>query len=123
VEIEQIDGLHLAGVSHVVTGERVKQYSRSFIAGVRGKMEHYSLALNRVRYVGDSVAVAIAKNSSIAEDTLAEIYVGYRQRALTLHAVMLLALAVPANKLRLQTSAHLGGSFGVKQAVSAFFEI
>lgn len=204
-DIERIDvsrALTLEGVSHVVTGEQVKQYSRPFIAGVRGQMEHYSLAVDRVRYVGEPVAVAIAKNRYIAEDALEEIYISYRQRPhvvdldtslgdaapilhpgissnlvsdrsfsygdpirvfreaehcisikvryprstctpiecfvvvaeydqsensfdvlanfqgpFTLHAVMSLALDVPANKLRLRTPPHSGGSFGVKQAV------
>ena len=82
-DIEEINfsqALTLEGVIDVVTGKLVKENSRPFIAGVKADMEHYSLAIDKVRYVGEPVAVVVAKDRYIAEDALDEIVVRYRPR-------------------------------------------
>ena len=42
----------------VLTGEDITAWSRPFMAGVRQAMRHYPLAVDRVRYVGEPVAVS-----------------------------------------------------------------
>ncbi len=193
--------LRLPGVHAVLTGEDVQRWAQPFVVGVKQPMKHWALAVDKVRYVGEPVAVVVAQDRYIAEDALDLIRIDYEvlpavvdietavaegavilheavgsnvvserhfnygepdahfmdsQRIGTtvqyprnscspiecgvviaeylgedegydalsnfmgpfsLHAVMALALKVPANKLRHRVPRDSGGSFGVKQAV------
>ena len=70
--------LALPGVRTVLTGADVRRWARPFVVGVKQPMEHWPLAIERVRYVGEPVAVAIADSRYRAEDALDRIEVGYR---------------------------------------------
>ncbi len=67
------------GVTAVLTGREIKQDSDPFIIVLRQPMDQWSLALDRVRFVGEAVAVVIAENRYIAEDALDDIKVEYRK--------------------------------------------
>ncbi|MBB5215134.1 xanthine dehydrogenase family protein molybdopterin-binding subunit [Parapusillimonas granuli] len=60
--------LALPGVRTVLTGEDVRAWSRPFVVGVKQPMEQWALAMDRVRYVGEPVAVVVAESRYIAED-------------------------------------------------------
>ena len=55
--------LALPGVAAVVTGAEVKALTRPFIVGVRSSIDHYPIAVDRARYVGEPVAVVLAKDA------------------------------------------------------------
>jgi 2-furoyl-CoA dehydrogenase large subunit len=204
-ELRSIDtdaALKLAGVRAVLTRDDLPGWSRPFVVGVKSPMEQWALAMDRVRYVGEPVAVVLAESRALAEDALDLIKVDYQtlppvtsienaiaddapvlhpkvgtnvisdrhyrygepeaafERAphrvtidahyprntcapiecgvviaeylsgdegydvtsnfmgpFSLHAVMSMALNVPANRLRHKAPRDSGGSFGVKQAV------
>jgi 2-furoyl-CoA dehydrogenase large subunit len=204
-ELRGIDtdaALKLAGVRAVLTRDDLPGWSRPFVVGVKSPMEQWALAMDRVRYVGEPVAVVLAESRALAEDALDLIKVDYQtlppvtsienaladdapvlhpkvgtnvisdrhyrygepeaafERAphrvtidahyprntcapiecgvviaeylsgdegydvtsnfmgpFSLHAVMSMALNVPANRLRHKAPRDSGGSFGVKQAV------
>lgn len=65
------------GVAAVLTGDDVQRWSRPFIAGVRQPMDHWALAVERVRHVGEPVAVVVARDRYLAEDALDLIRVEY----------------------------------------------
>jgi len=202
--IKSIDtsrALALAGVRTVLVGSDVRDWTRPFVVGVKQPMEHWCVAVDKVRYVGEPVALVVAQDRYIAEDALDLIAVEYDQIPATvdveaatsadapvlheavgsnvvsdrqfvygepdaaftsaphrvrlkahyprnsctpietyvvvaeygsngdydvlsnfmgpfsLHAVMSLALKVPASRLRLRAPRDGGGSFGVKQGV------
>ncbi|MEW5890025.1 MAG: molybdopterin cofactor-binding domain-containing protein [Pseudomonadota bacterium] len=69
------------GVRAVLTGEDVRRWSQPFVVGVKQPMEHWSLAVDRVRYVGEPVAVVVAENRYAAEDALDLIRVDYEPLA------------------------------------------
>src|SRR5690554_5212751 len=69
--------LAMKGVHGVLTGEDVRRWAMPFPVGVRQPMEHWCLAVDKVRYVGEPVAVVIADNRYLAEDALAGIDVEY----------------------------------------------
>jgi len=202
--IKSIDvsrALMLAGVRTVLVGADVREWARPFVVGVKQPMDHWCIALDKVRYVGEPVAVVVAQDRYVAEDALdlidveyepleavvdleaaaapdapllheavgsnvvsdrkfvygepdaalesaahrVRIKIRYPRNSCTpietyvvvaafegdgeydvlsnfmgpfsLHAVMALALRVPAAKLRLRTPRDGGGSFGVKQGV------
>ena len=192
----------LPGVRAVLTRDDLPGWSRPFVVGVKSPMEQWALAMDRVRYVGEPVAVVLAESRALAEDALDLIKVDYLnlppvtsiegaiagnapvlhpkvgsnvisdrhfrygepeaafERAahrvkieahyprntcapiecgvviaeylsgdegydvtsnfmgpFSLHAVMAMALNVPANRLRHKAPRDSGGSFGVKQSV------
>ena len=63
----------------VLTGAEVAAWSRPFIAGVKQPMRHCALAVDRVRYTGEPVAVVVARDRYGAEDALERIEVEYRE--------------------------------------------
>ena len=67
----------LPGVHAVVTGEDARAWSTPFIVSVRQPMEHWCIAVDRVRYAGEPVAVVVAEDRYRAEDALALIDVRY----------------------------------------------
>lgn len=201
-EIDEKAALALPGIRAVLTGADIRDWSRPFVVAVKSSMEQWTLAMDRVRYVGEPVAVVVAESRALAEDGVDLLRVAYRilppvmsieasidteatilhasvgtnivsdrrfrygepeiafasaphRVALTahyprntctpiecgvviaeylagdegysvtsnfmgpfsLHAVMAMALKVPANRLRHIAPRDSGGSFGVKQAV------
>uniref|UniRef100_E1T8Z9 Aldehyde oxidase and xanthine dehydrogenase molybdopterin binding protein n=1 Tax=Burkholderia sp. (strain CCGE1003) TaxID=640512 RepID=E1T8Z9_BURSG len=202
VSIDTEAAAKLHGVRAVLTRDDLRPWSRPFVVGVKSPMEQWALAMDRVRYVGEPVAVVMAESRALAEDALELIKVEYamldpvtsieqsvqddapllHQRVgsnvisdrhfrygepeaafdnaphrvklvahyprntcapiecgvviaeylsgdegydvtsnfmgpFSLHAVMAMALNVPANRLRHKAPRDSGGSFGVKQAV------
>ena len=79
VAIDATAALALPEVCAVLTGEEVAAWSRPFIAGVKLPMRHHALAVDRVRYAGEPVAVVVASDRYAAEDALERIEVEYRE--------------------------------------------
>ncbi|WP_246000732.1 xanthine dehydrogenase family protein molybdopterin-binding subunit [Brevibacillus panacihumi] len=67
----------MPGVKGVVTGQDVAACTNPFPVGVTASVHYYSLAVDKVRYVGEPVAVVVAKNRYLAEDALEKIEVEY----------------------------------------------
>ncbi|MFC4767744.1 xanthine dehydrogenase family protein molybdopterin-binding subunit [Effusibacillus consociatus] len=67
----------MPGVKGVVTGQDVAGMTQPFPVGVTAPVKYYSLAVDKVRYVGEPVAVVVAKNRYLAEDALDAIEVEY----------------------------------------------
>ncbi len=69
--------LKVSGVRGVLTGDDVAAMSRPFPVGVPIPPKYYSCAVDKVRYVGEPVAVVVADSRYIAEDALDVIEVEY----------------------------------------------
>jgi 2-furoyl-CoA dehydrogenase large subunit len=69
--------LKAAGVRDVLTGDDVAAMSQPFPVGVPIPPKYYSCAVDKVRYVGEPVAVVIADSRYLAEDALDMIEVEY----------------------------------------------
>ncbi|TDI62987.1 MAG: xanthine dehydrogenase family protein molybdopterin-binding subunit [Alphaproteobacteria bacterium] len=202
VSIDTIAAKALPSVAAVLIGSDIQQYSDPFITVLKRPIDEWSLAVDRVRFVGEAVAVVIAEDRYKAEDALDLINVIYKplpavinpkeaakenapilypeagsnvlserhfkygdpdgafakskhkvsieidyprnsqtplegyvvvasynkfddayevnanfQGPYTVHPVMSRALRVPGSRFRMQTPAHSGGGFGVKQAI------
>ncbi len=78
VSIDAAEALKMAGVAAVITRKDVTALTRPFTVGVRQPMQHWCLAVDRVRYVGEPVAVVLARDRYLAEDALDAISVEYR---------------------------------------------
>jgi 2-furoyl-CoA dehydrogenase large subunit len=80
-EILSVDvegALALPGVDCVVIGEDARRWTRPFAVAVKTPTQHWCLAVDRVRHVGEPVAVALARDRHTAEDALEGIAVRYR---------------------------------------------
>ena len=71
----------LPGIAAVLTGEQVKAVTSSLVVGVKAPVECWPIAIDRVRYVGEPVAVVVATDRARAEDAAELIAVDYRPRA------------------------------------------
>lgn len=69
--------LLMKGVHGVLIGEDIKRWALPFPVGVRQPMEHWCIAVDKVRYVGEPVAVVIAESRYLAEDALEGVRVDY----------------------------------------------
>ena len=69
--------LHAPGVVGILTGEDVAKMSQPFPVGVSVPPKYYSCAVDKVRFVGEPVAVAVAEDRYLAEDALDLIEVEY----------------------------------------------
>ena len=67
----------LPGVVGVLTGADVVELSRPFPAGIDSPIPHYAAAHEITRYVGEPVAVVVARDRYLAEDALELIEVEY----------------------------------------------
>ena len=67
----------LPGVTAVYTGKDIQAISDPFLVIVKQPLDEWALAADRVRFVGEAVAVVIARDRYIAEDALEHIAVEY----------------------------------------------
>ncbi len=67
----------LPGVHAVLTGADITRLSSSLVVGVKAPIECWPIATDRVRYVGEPVAVVVATSRYLAEDALDLIEVDY----------------------------------------------
>lgn len=68
---------HALGVAAVLTGKDIAALSASLVVGVKAPIECWPIAVDRVRYVGEPVAVVVAANRYLAEDALDLVEVDY----------------------------------------------
>jgi 2-furoyl-CoA dehydrogenase large subunit len=69
--------LRLPGVAGVVTGADVAARTKPFSVGVTAPVYYYSAATDRARFVGEPVAVVIARDRYLAEDAAEQVVVRY----------------------------------------------
>ena len=75
--IDASKALAMKGVHAVVTGEDVRPLTKPLIVGFQNPMDYRGIALDKVRYVGEPVAVVCATDRYRAEDALQHIHVDY----------------------------------------------
>lgn len=77
LSIETKAAAALPGVAAIVTGRDLARLTTPMLAGLKIAAENWPMAVERVRYVGEPVAIAIAENRYLAEDALDAIEVEY----------------------------------------------
>lgn len=68
----------LPGVVAIVTGRDLAKLTTPMVAGLKIAAENWPMAVERVRYVGEPVAIAVAESRYLAEDALDTIEVAYK---------------------------------------------
>ena len=69
--------LAVDGVRGVVTGDDVARLSKPFSAGIDSPVPHYAAAVGTARYVGEPLAVVVARDRYVAEDAAELVAVEY----------------------------------------------
>jgi 2-furoyl-CoA dehydrogenase large subunit len=67
----------MPGVAAVITAAEVTKFGAPLLAGVKANLQCWPIAVERVRYVGEPVAVVVAADRYLAEDALDLIEVDY----------------------------------------------
>ena len=97
-EILSIDtsaALARPGVLAVLSGAEIKEDSDPFLIVLRQPMDQWSLAIDRVRFVGEAVAVVVAEDRYIAEDALEFVKVTYRPLPVAIDPVAAAEVGAP----------------------------
>ena len=77
LKIDTADALKQRGVWAVITGEEVKKLSDPFLMVLKAPVHQWSLAVERVRYVGEPVALVVADDRYLAEDAAEKVQIDY----------------------------------------------
>ncbi len=77
LRIDVAAALALPGVAAVITGEEVQKLTDPFLIALKQPVHQWSLAVERVRYVGEAVALVVAESRYVAEDAAELVQVDY----------------------------------------------
>jgi 2-furoyl-CoA dehydrogenase large subunit len=75
--IDAAEALAQDGVWAVITGEEVRKLSDPFLIALKAPVNQWSLAVERVRYVGEGVALVVAESRYLAEDAADLVRIDY----------------------------------------------
>ena len=95
VAIDTSAALKSRGVAAVLVGEDVKKLTSSLVVGVKAPVECWPIAVGRVRYVGEPVAVVVASDRYLAEDAIDLIEVQYSARPAVIDPLVALRAEAP----------------------------
>ena len=77
VSVDPSGALEAPGVRGVLTGEDVARLSRPFPAAIESPVPQYAAAVGTTRYVGEPLAVVVARDRYVAEDAAELVAVDY----------------------------------------------
>ena len=77
VSIDAAEALAKDGVWAVITGDDVRKLSDPFLVALKSPVHQWSLAVERVRYVGEPVALVVAESRYLAEDAAELVQIEY----------------------------------------------
>lgn len=110
----------MPGVAAVLTGTDVTKLSSSLVVGVKAPIECWPIAVDRVRYVGEPVAVVVAADRYLAEDALDLIEVDYEPLPAVVDPVEALSPAKPVLHEGLRSNLASDRSFRYGDPETAF---
>jgi 2-furoyl-CoA dehydrogenase large subunit len=77
VSIDAAAALAMDGVWAVITGADIKKISDPFLVALKSPIHQWSLAVDRVRFVGEPVALVVAESRYLAEDAAELVQIEY----------------------------------------------
>jgi 2-furoyl-CoA dehydrogenase large subunit len=77
VRIDAAKALAHDGVWAVITGDDIRKLTDPFLVALKAPVHQWALAIGRVRYVGEAVALVVAESRYLAEDAAELIEVEY----------------------------------------------
>lgn len=110
----------MPGVMAVICGADVTRLSASLVVGVKAPIECWPIAVDRVRYVGEPVAVVVAASRYLAEDALDQIDVDYEPLPAVIDPLAALDPSQPVLHEGLRSNLASERSFRYGEPESAF---
>ena len=107
----------LPGVRAVLTAADVQRWSKPFMVGVKAPMELWALAVDKVRYVGEPVAVVVAESRYIAEDALELLEADYEPLPPVTDIRAAIAEGAPVLHEKVGSNVVSGAAYGLVLAV------
>ncbi len=77
ITVDATEARAATGVAGVLSGDDVRELSRPFPAGIESPVPFYAAASGTVRYVGEPIAVVVARTRALAEDAAELVVVDY----------------------------------------------
>ncbi|WP_347976723.1 xanthine dehydrogenase family protein molybdopterin-binding subunit [Bosea vestrisii] len=77
LSIDSAAAAAMPGVAAIVTGHDLARLTTPMVAGLKVAVENWPMAVERVRYVGEPVAIVVALDRYLAEDALDAIEIEY----------------------------------------------
>jgi len=93
--IDTAAALMAEGVHTVITGEDIRRLSDPFLVAVKEPIPQWALAVERVRYAGEPVAVVLARDRYLAEDAGALVEIDYDPRPAVIDPLQAIAEGAP----------------------------
>lgn len=93
--VDTAEAARATGVVAVITGEDVAARTRSMTVGVKADVECWPMAVDRVRYVGEPVAMVVSTDRYLAEDAADLVAVDYAPLSAVVDPVAALAADAP----------------------------
>jgi 2-furoyl-CoA dehydrogenase large subunit len=95
VSIDLSSAKQAPGVVAVLVGQDIKALTSSLVVGVKAPVECWPIAIGRVRYVGEPVAIVVASDRYLAEDAVDLIDVRYEVKPAVVDPLGALAPGAP----------------------------
>jgi 2-furoyl-CoA dehydrogenase large subunit len=93
--IDAAAALALPGVAAVITGEDVRGLTDPFLIALKQPVHQWSLAVERVRYVGEAVALVVAESRYVAEDAAELVQIDYAPEEAVIDPVVACGKSAP----------------------------
>src|SRR5258707_13260252 len=95
LRIDAAAALALPGVAGVITGEHVRKLTDPFLIALKEPVHQWSLAVERVRYMGEAVALVVAESRYVAEDAAELVEVDYEPAQAVIDPLAACAASAP----------------------------
>jgi 2-furoyl-CoA dehydrogenase large subunit len=77
ISIDASKALALKGVREILLPEDIAKFSKPLLGAVKSEMRQWVLAMDRVRYVGEPIAMVLAESRALAEDGVELVEIEY----------------------------------------------
>ena len=115
VRIDASAALAHDGVWAVITGEDVRKLSDPFLVALKSPVHQWSLAVERVRYVGEPVALVVAESRYLAEDAAELVEIDYEPREAVIDPLVARESSAPLLHRRGQDQRDFGPQVQVRR--------
>ncbi|AOO83870.1 xanthine dehydrogenase family protein molybdopterin-binding subunit [Bosea vaviloviae] len=95
LSIDSAAAAAMPGVAAIVTGRDLARLTTPMVAGLKVAVENWPMAVERVRYVGEPIAIVVAQDRYLAEDALDAIEIDYAPRACVIDPLASLGADAP----------------------------
>jgi 2-furoyl-CoA dehydrogenase large subunit len=120
LRIDPAAALALPGVAAVITGDDIRKLTDPFLIALKAPVHQWALAVERVRYVGEAVALVVAESRYVAEDAAELVAIDYEPIEAVIDPVAACGKSAPLLHPECRTNEISVRKFAYGDAASAF---